>query len=161
MDMMLKLFMIPVLVLSILGLASCSDDSETTSAGEFIEVELDGVSRVEVIEGSAISSSGEFSFLSSSVIDDVDIMLTVYSDLNRLASSSLGEYRFCPDGEPENLDFEISVCDENFNCISCNSGTHTVMAVKWSGDEVVIEGKFRGRLEDDRNISGRYRLAVW
>ena len=159
MDAVLKLFVIPVLVLSLLGLASCSDDSETTSAGEFIEVELDGVSRVEVIEGSAISSSGEFSFLSSSVIDDVDIMLTVYSDLNRLASSSLGEYRFCPDGDPQNLDFEISVRDGDYNCIFCKSGTHTVTAVKRSGNEVVVEGKFHGTLEDDRSVRGKYRLA--
>ena len=161
MDTMLKLSMIPVFVLSLFALASCSDDSGSVPAGEFIEVELDGVSRIAAIENSVISGSGEFCFLSSTDIDDVDFMLTMYSDLDRLALSPVGEYRFCPYDEPRNLDFEISVSGGNYNYVFCKSGTHTVTAVKRSGDAVVVEGKFQGTLEDDRCISGRYRLAVW
>lgn len=84
-------------------------------------------------------------------------MLTAYSDLSWLISSPLGEYRSCPNGEPQNLDFEISVRD--YNCFFCKSGTHTVAAVKRSGNEVVVEGEFYGMLEDNRDISSRYRLA--
>ena len=161
MGTIVKLFMLLLLVLSFLGFVSCSDDSGTAYAGEFIEVELDGVSRVAAIENSVISGSGEYCFLSSADIDNVDFMLTVYCDLDRLALSPVGEYRFCPYDEPRNLDFEISVSGGNYNYVFCKSGTHTVTAVKRSGDAVVVEGKFQGSLEDERGISGRYRLAVW
>jgi hypothetical protein len=161
MGTIVKLFMLLLLVLSFLGFVSCSDDSGSVPAGEFIEVELDGVSRVAAIENSVISGSGEFCFLSSTDIDDVDFMLTMYSDLDRLALSPAGEYRFCPYDEPRNLDFEISVSGGNYNYVFCKRGTHTVTAVKRSGDAVVVEGKFQGTLEDDRGISGRYRMAVW
>lgn len=138
---LVKFFVFSVIVLSLIGLVSCGDDSVSFPAGDFIEVEADGVNRVAAIENPVISGSGEFCFLSSTDIDNLDFMLTVYCDFDRMALSPAGEYRFCPYDEPRNLDFEISVSDGNYNDVFCKSGTHTVTAVNRSGDAVVLEPK--------------------
>ena len=157
-----NLFAILVLALVTLSSVSCSKDNSNDggSAGEFFEVTFDGVTRKVALEQVVISGNSEFNFVYSTEVENVDFTLTTYADLKELASAPVGKYRFCPAGEPQNFDFDITCLKDGFS-LNGETGTHTVTSVKRRGEEVIVEGNFSGVLEAGFSVSGRYRIAVW
>ena len=152
-----------ILAVSALGFVSCSEDDDNGgryTGEEFFEITIDGKTATTILESITVSSNEEFSFIQSGEVYGVDFMLTTYCNLDKLVSSTTGEYRFCPSDEPQNLDFEVSVYNED-DYTRCKNGTHTVTSIKRSGEEVIIEGIFNGFLLDGRTISGKYRIAAY
>ena len=136
---------------------ACGDD-DGGSTGQFFAIAVDGTQTVIAFDKIAVSSNGEFCFVSGG--DDIDFMLVTYSDMDKLTSSPKGEYRFCPSSGVENLDLEIGLIEKD-SYISGKSGKHNVTSVKRKNDEVFIEGNFSGVLDDGSVVRGKYRLAVF
>ena len=159
-----KILTLFIFAISAFGIASCSEDKNSDSGytgGEFFEITIDGRTKTKKLNITSVLTCGEFKYIDSYDVEGVEFMLTTYSDLKELSSSPIGEYRFCPSGEPQNLDFEVSLYNEDYDYTTCKSGTHTVTSIKRSGQDVIVEGKFSGILSDNRTISGKYRLASW
>ena len=154
-------FMLSVFTFGILSCSGDKNDGGGTTTGEFFEITVDGKTKTTKLNVTSVSTSGEFNYIQSYDVEGVEFTLITYSDLGKLASSSIGEYRFGLSEEPQNLDFDVSLYDEHYDYAPCKSGTHTVTLIKRSGEEVIIDGKFNGILNDNRAISGKYRLASW
>jgi hypothetical protein len=146
----------------LLGSVSCSSDDEGSGGGEsgYFEITFRGVTKTYNLDVISQSGNGEFNFVTSAEIPDVDFMLTTYADLNQLVAAPVGEYRFCANTEPQNFDFDIS-CIVDGAYLHGTSGKHTVTSVKRRGAEVWIEGNFNGKVATGWPVSGRYKVAVW
>lgn len=154
------IFFMTTLVL--LGSVSCSSDDEGSGGGEsgYFEITFRGVTKTYNLDVISQSGNGEFNFVTSAEIPDVDFMLTTYADLNQLVAAPVGEYRFCANTEPQNFDFDIS-CIVDGAYLHGTSGKHIVTSVKRRGAEVWIEGNFNGKVATGWPVSGKYKVAVW
>lgn len=157
--------------ISAFSLLSCSDDDNGGYAsGEFFEITINGNTKTTALESTTVSRSSQYCFIQSGETYPVDFMLTYYSDLERVGNASTGNYRFCPDGNPQNLDLDISY-ELNGSYLFCEKGVHTVTLIKKIGDEVLIEGNFSGTfillgnygstIAGRLPFSGKYRILLY
>ena len=161
------------LAVSAFSFVSCSDDDDNdnygeNANGEFFEITINGNTRIFPLESTTVSSSFPYSFIQSEETYPVEFLLTYYSNLEKVANAKVGNYRFCPDGYPQNFDFDISYnLDDSY--LFGRNGVHTITSIKNVGDEVLIEGTFSGTfsgnipgvLEVDLPFSGRYRIVLY
>lgn len=157
-----RFFFFFMATLVMLGSVSCSSDDEGSVARDsgYFEITFRGVTNTYNLDVFSQSGNGEFNFVTSAEIPNVDFTLTTYADLSQLVAAPVGEYRFCANTEPQNFDFDIS-CIVEGAYLRGMSGKHTVTSVKRGGAEVWIEGNFNGKLITGWPVSGRYKVAVW
>ena len=163
---------------SVLFFVSCNDGNaggkkEKSGIGEFIEVTIDGKTTKKSITNTFVSSSGEWSFIQISSIDNIYLSLSYYRNLTNTASISPGNYRLSPSSDVQIFDLYMDVYDENYNVIRCVDGTHTVTSVKQSSkavwedgnftseETVLVEGNFNASLKNGSVISGKYRISLY
>lgn len=148
---------------SAFGLVSCSDDDDNgggSPGGEFFEITINGNIMTTTLGSTSVSRSSQYGFIQSGETYPVDFMLTYYSDLEKVASASTGNYRFCPDGNPRNLDFDISY-ELNGSYLFGENGVHTVTSINKVGAEILVEGNFSGTFEGRLPFSGKYRIVLY
>ena len=157
---------------SAFGLTSCSDDDDNDNSGgyaggEFFEITINENTITTVLESTTVSGSSQYCFIQSGETYPVDFMLTYYSDLEKVATASPGNYRFCPDGNPQNFDLDISY-ELNGSYLFGENGSHIVTSIKPFGAEVIIEGNFSGTFEGSLSFiegslpfNGKYRIILY
>ena len=158
----LAMFLFAVFAFSLVSCSSDEDDNGGDSTGvEFFEITINGNTRTTVLESTTVSRVSQYSFIQSGETFPVDFMITYYSDLEKVANAATGNYRFCPDWDPQNLDLDIS-CEFNGSYFFGQNGRHTVTSIKKIGDEVVVEGNFSGTLGIPAlPLSGKYRIVLY
>ncbi len=157
-----------LLTVFIYGFASCTEDEDSWFGGghrgEYLEVTVDGRTIRKVVEFTSVSASGGYSFVQTCDTYPIDLELAYHSNLRRVAKYSPGEYRFGYVYGVENFDLTIGYeYDDGYygKYLYSEEGKHVVTSIKDYGDEVYVEGYFRGFLNDGTPISGRYRIALY
>lgn len=132
-----------------------NDDGGNFSSDEYLEITMNGKTLKYELNGSE-SHLGEFNYLSRGTDGDFDLTMYYYDNIDKVANSTTGNYRFGEYSEDiENFDFSV-----NYKNAYSKSGTHNVTSIKKKGDVVIVKGKFNGILSDGNKISGSYCIEL-
>ena len=157
-----------LLTIFTLGFTSCTEDEDMWFGGghrgEYLEVTVDGRTIRKVVEITSVAESGGYCFVQTCDTYPVNLELAYHRDLRRVANYPTGEYRFGNVYGVENFDLSIGYeYDDGYygEYLYSEDGKHVVTSIKYYGDEVYVEGYFRGFLNDGSPISGKYRIALY
>ena len=162
-----KIFCVAVFALCWCALVGCGDTLGLDGKDDFIEVTVDGKTYKESIPFVANYGMYDLSWYQYNG-DRVSFEFTYAMNLNKTASMPTGSYRLF--GRHGNNDLGDNVFDlwvavhdkyeENIRYVKNGSGSNTVTSVEMKDDEVIVKGKFGGKLEDGSEISGKYKLTL-
>lgn len=162
-----KILYVIVFALCWCHLVCCSDTIELEGSDDYIEVTVDGKTIKESIPFVANYGMYDMAWYQYNG-DRVSFELTYAMNLNKTASTPTGSYRLF--GLSGNNDLGDKIFDlwmavhdkyeENMRRVKNGSGSNTITQVEMINDEVIVKGKFSGKLEDGSEISGKYKLTL-
>ena len=162
-----KILCVIVFALCWCHLVCCSDTIGLEGSDDYIEVTVDGKTFKESIPFVAYYGRYDLCWYQYNG-DRVSFEFTYAMNLNKTASTPTGSYRLFGlygnnDLGDHIFDLWVAVHDkyeENMRCVKNGSGSNTVTMVEMINDEVIVKGKFRGKLDDGSEISGKYKLTL-